>query len=265
MKNIWLMTLFTLRESISKKVFIAFSIFVLLMLAGIFFVVPSNLGEELKNLPNEYYRFMIFTKMGAASSLLGLGFLLSIFACASFIPSLLEKGTIDLFLSKPISRAQLLIGKYLGGALIFFIHIFVLICGIWVIIGFRFGQWDLSFLSLLLSSLFYFAILNAVLLLFGVLSKSSGISMMFAYLLMFVSPLLASREKFFFFLQGKETLKTIIDGFYYVLPKLSEIQNIPKMLALNEGKIEPQILISSFLFLLVVGYLGFYLFEKEDY
>ncbi|MCK9212285.1 MAG: ABC transporter permease subunit [Ignavibacteriaceae bacterium] len=265
MKNIWLMTLFTLRESISKKVFIAFSIFVLLMLVGVFFAASLGFGDMIKQSPIGFDKTMILFKMGTANFVLSFGFLLSIFACASFIPSLLEKGTIDLFLSKPVSRAQLLLGKYLGGLLIFFLHIFVLICGIWFIAGIKFNHWDFSFLPLLLSSLFYFAILNAVLLLFGVLTRSSGISMMFAYLLMFVSPLLASREKFFFFLQGKETLKTIIDGFYYVLPKLSEIQNIPKMLALNEGKIEPQILISSFLFLLVVGYLGFYLFEKEDY
>jgi len=265
MKNVWLMTLFTLRESISKKVFIAFSIFVLLMLVGVFFAASLGLGETLKQNPIGFDQMMILFKMGTANFVLSFGFLLSIFACASFIPSLLEKGTIDLFLSKPVSRAQLLFGKYLGGVLIFFIHIFVLICGIWLIAGIKYGHWDLSFLPLLLSSLFYFAILDAVLLLFGVLTKSSGISMMLAYLLMFVSPLLANRDKIFIFLQGKETLKSIIDGIYYVLPKLHEIQNIPKMLALNEGKIDPQILISSFLFLLVVMYSGFYLFEKNDY
>ena len=265
MRNIWLMTLFTLRESISKKVFIAFSIFVLVILVGVFFAASLGFGDALKQSPQGFNKMMIFFKMGTASFVLSLGFLLSIFACASFIPSLLEKGTIDLFLSKPISRAQLLMGKYFGGVLIFFIHIFVLICGIWLIAGVKYGHWDLSFLSLLLSSLFYFAILNAVLLLFGVLTKSSGISMMIAYLLMFVSPLLAGRDKLFMFLEGKETVKSIIDGFYYVLPKLHEIQNIPKMLALNEGKIDPQVLISSFLFLLVTAFLGFYLFEKEDY
>ncbi|MFA6596638.1 MAG: ABC transporter permease subunit [Ignavibacteriaceae bacterium] len=265
MKNIWLMTLYTMRESISKKVFIAFSIFVLLMLVGVFFAASLGLGETLKQNPLGFDKMMILFKMGTANFVLSFGFLLSIFACASFIPSLLEKGTIDLFLSKPISRAQLLFGKYLGGLLIFFVHIFVLICGIWLIAGIKYGHWDLSFFPLLLSSLFYFAILNGVLLLFGVLTKSSGISMMLAYLLMFVSPLLANRQQIFLFLQGKETLKAIVDGFYYALPKLHEIQNIPKMLALHEGTIEPQILISSALFLMIVLYAGFYLFEKNDY
>lgn len=265
MRNIWLMTVFTLRESISKKVFIAFSIFVVIILVGVFFAANLGFGDAIKQSPMGFDKVMIMFKMGTANFVLSFGFLLSIFACASFVPALLEKGTIDLFLSKPVSRAQLLGGKYFGGLLIFFIHIFVLICGIWLIAGMKFGHWDISFLWLLLSSLFYFAILNAVLLLFGVLTKSSGISMMLAYLLMFVSPLLANREKIFLFLQGKETLKAVIDGLYYVLPKLHEIQNIPQMLALNTGKIEPQILISSFLFLLVVIYSGFYLFEKSDY
>ncbi len=265
MKNIWLMTVFTLRESISKKVFIAFSFFVLLMLVGVFFAANLGIGDAIKKSPMGFSKIMIMFKMGTANFVLSFGFLLSIFACASFIPTLLEKGTIDLFLSKPVSRAQLLGGKYFGGLLIFFLHIFVLICGIWFIAGVKFGHWDLSFISLLLSSLFYFAILNSVLLLFGVLTKSSGISMMIAYLLMFVSPLLANREKIFLFLEGKETIKTILDGIYYVLPKLHEIQNIPQTLAMNSGEIEPQILISSFLFLLVISYLGFYLFEKNDY
>jgi len=265
MRNVWMMALFTLRESISKKVFIAFSIFVLAMLVGVFFAASLGFGDIAKQSPLGVDKTMIMFKMGTANFVLSFGFLLSIFACASFIPSLLEKGTIDLFLSKPVSRAQLLGGKYLGGLLIFFLHIFVLIAGIWIIAGIKFDHWDLSFLPLLLSSLCYFAILNAVLLLSGVVTKSPGISMMLAYLLMFVSPLLAAREKLFLFMQGKDTLKAIIDGIYYVLPKLHEIQNIPQAIAMDQGRIEPQILLSSFLFFLVVLYAGFYLFEKNDY
>jgi len=265
MKNIWLVTLFTVRESISKKVFIAFSVFVLAALLVAAYAAPMMVPVVSSKATGTPNNMALYFKMGTANFVLSFGYLLSIFACAGFIPSLLERGTIDLFLSKPVSRAQLLAGKYFGGLLIFFINTFVLIAGIWIIAGFQFSHWDFSFLPLLLVSLFYFAILNGVVLVTGLLTRSSGLSMMTAYMLMFVSPLLAKREVVFSFMQGKDFLKGFINTLYFILPKLHELQDIPQNVAFNRSDIELQIILTSFLFLLVVLYAGFRFFEKSDY
>src|SRR3954469_14511 len=43
---------------------------------------------------------------------------LAIFATAHLVPRLQEKGTIDLYLSRPVSRVKLLLSRYLAGLIL---------------------------------------------------------------------------------------------------------------------------------------------------
>ncbi len=71
--------------------------------------------------------------------------LLSIFATASIVPNALEKGSIDLLLSKPISRTEILVGKFLGGSLMVFLNIAYYIIGMWFIVSLTTGYWNAGF------------------------------------------------------------------------------------------------------------------------
>lgn len=98
--------------------------------------------------------------------------LVSIVVTAGFIPNMLRKGALDLYIAKPISRPMLLIYKYLGGLLYVLILISVLVFGVWIAIGLRTGLWTTNFLALIPLITFYFAILYAVSTLAGVLTRS---------------------------------------------------------------------------------------------
>src|SRR5437870_6724681 len=59
---------------------------------------------------------------------------LAIFATAHLVPRMQEKGTIDLYLSRPVSRLKLLWSRYLAGLLLATANVAYLIVSIWLIV-----------------------------------------------------------------------------------------------------------------------------------
>ena len=200
------------------------------------------------------------------NSLANLGLLLAIFSSASFVPVMLEKGNIDLLLSKPISRAQLLWGKYTGGILVVLINIAFLIIGVWLIISIKFSYWNFAILWSILLITFAYAALNAVIVLFGVTTKSSILGMMTAYFIyLILSPfLLAAKDRMLPFLENK-VLNTILDGFYYIIPKTSELFGKDIFNLASGTNIEIQPIVSSFLFLIFIMILSVEIFKRKDF
>ena len=192
--------------------------------------------------------------------------LLAIFSSASFVPVMLEKGNIDLLLSKPISRAQLLWGKYIGGILVVLLNIAFLIIGVWFIISLKFSFWNFSVLWSILLITFAYAALNAVIVLFGVITKSSIFGMMTAYFIyLILSPLLlASNDGMIPFLQNK-IINTILDGLYYIFPKTSELLGKDIYNLATGINIDMQPIITSFLFLVLTMILSVEIFKRKDF
>ncbi len=266
MRNIGILTMSTLREAMSKKVFIFFigiSLIVLIIQAIVFSLFKTNAltpgmaaAEGISKL-----ELMII------SPLSGLCLLLSIFSCSSFIPSMLEKGNIDLLLSKPVSRTELLIGKYAGGLLVVFINILFMIIGVWLIIGLKFGYWNFTFLYSSLIITFTFAVLYSLIVLFGVITQGSMSGMMAAYFIFIVlSPLLHfAKYKGANFIEN-ETIKTVINWFYYIVPKTQELMNDTLADLTTKNGIENyQPVATSFVFLLVMLFLSVFIFRKKDF
>ena len=180
---------------------------------------------------------------------------------------MLEKGNIDLLLSKPISRTQLLLGKYLGGTLVVFINIAFLILGAWVIISLKFSYWNFNFPLVILVITFTFAVLYSVVVLFGILFKSSVPGMMTAYFIFLIlSPALHFVKLQLQTLTGKEVFKSMVDSLYYFIPKTSELMgtinsNTGQGKAI--GDIQP--VLSSLLFLILIMFFCDYIMKKKDF
>ncbi len=102
--------------------------------------------------------------------------LTGVIVTAGFVPNLLRKGNIDLWLTKPISRVLILIYKYLGGLMFVFLLTSWTICGIWLAIGLRTGILNTGLLTCVFGVTFYVAILYACSTLFGVLSRNALVS-----------------------------------------------------------------------------------------
>jgi ABC-type transport system involved in multi-copper enzyme maturation permease subunit len=274
MKNILIIIQFTIREALARKAFLFFAGVTLLVLIGtlLFFSLidfdtlmgmSKSAGEN--RMVGKSVNSVVVTII--INPLATLGLLFAIFSSASFVPVLLEKGNIDIFLSKPISRTQLLIGKYLGVVLYVFINIFILITGIWLIISVKFGYWDTSFLTLSVMITFAFAVLYALIMFFGVLTKSSVLGMMVAYLIFLIlSPvMLLYREKLHEFVSS-EFIKTLLDGLYFIIPQTAEIMGLALLdLAIGKGIVKFQPVITSFLFLILFLVFSLSLFKRKDF
>jgi ABC-type transport system involved in multi-copper enzyme maturation permease subunit len=273
MKNIWILTIYTLKEAFARKVFIFFAIisFLLLIIMALIFslvdtdsiIASFNLIEDKIDLS----KAVTALELMFISPLAHLGLLLAIFSCSSFLPNMLESGNIDLLISKPVSRSQLIWGKYFGGLLVVLLNISFLIIGVWLIISIKFSYWDLSLLWLIPIITFTFVVLYGLIILLGVITKSSIIGMMSAYfILIILSPLLSGFKNNFNLMVKSEFLKTLIDGLYYIVPKTSELMGtISINLAAGNGIENFQPVISSFLFLILVMFLSLFLFERKDF
>jgi len=273
MNNIFQIILFTIREALARKVFIFFGAIILLALGGtllVFLLVDIDTLTSMANQSGQNYMMQEIVnslELLIVTPLANLGLLLAIFSSSSFVPVMLEKGNIDLLLSKPISRTQLILGKYLGVVFFVFLNIFFFVFGVWLIISIKFGYWDASFLTLSFVITFAFSVLYALILLFGVMTKNSILGMMVAYFIFLIlSPLLLLyNEKLNEFVTN-EIVSTILDGFYFIVPQTAEIMGrIMIDLAMGKGIANFQPIITSFLFLILVVIFSVFLFRKKDF
>lgn len=273
MNNILAISNLTVREALSRKIivtFFAISTFVIIIFALLFSLVPfedlsgmvNANGKDPINIAGEIVKGL---KLFVVAPLFGGGLFLSIFSASSFIPNALEKGAADLLISKPISRAQIILGKFLGGVIIVFVNIAYLIVALWILIGLKFNIWDLSFLHTIFFITFAFAALYSLIIFVGILTQSSILAMMLSYIIFFVlSPILTARDTISSFLNSK-IMEVVMDVLYYIIPKTSEIGSLTTEIALGYGIDEYQPLITTFLFLVLVLYISIIIFSKKDY
>lgn len=270
MKNIWIMTWFTLKEAMARKVFIAFliiSVLVIIITALIF-----GLSDKVSLTAGQFNNMQVdnpvaMIELMIVAPLSSLCLLLAIFSSASFVPVMLEKGNIDLLLSKPVSRSQLLWGKYFGGILVVFLNIAFLVICEWLIISSKFSYWNFSFLTLILTVTFTFAVLYSLIVLFGVLTKGSTLGMMIAYFIFIIlSPLLFTAKDKFYDMINNNAVKSIIDIFYYVIPKTSELMGkVTVSLTTGKGIESYQPVLTSLAFLILTMGITISIFRNKDF
>src|SRR5580700_9742855 len=91
---------------------------------------------------------------GIATFLYTWGMFLSVFASSGLIPSILEPGRIELLVSKPVSRAPILLGRFAGNVLVISCNVAFLVLGVWIILGLKTGIWSPAFLISIVTTVF---------------------------------------------------------------------------------------------------------------
>src|SRR5688500_13067371 len=112
---------------------------------------------------------------------------LAIFATAHLVPRLQEKGTIDLYLSRPVGRVKLLLARYLAGLILAAANITYLIGTIWLIVIWKTQVVHPRFLLGAVVIMFVIATLLAFAFLIGVVTSSTGVSIMTTFAMFFFS------------------------------------------------------------------------------
>ena len=264
----------TFRESFAKKTFLAFM--AISTLIGLLFIFALNLdivngaqsavslfGIDAPELVE--VQDIIEGVEGAVSVLLfTAGIFMSLFATSSLIPALLQPGFVDLFISKPLGRLEILAGRFVGAIAIVAFNIFYLIIITWLIMSIKTGLWNLGFLLAGVMIVITFTILYSLMTFLSLLSRSGPFSLMITYLILFFSPILLQRDNIYALLSSKY-YGYLVDGLYYFLPKTAELGKITQQLARNIAVTSWMPLWTSLLFGIFIFAVSGYVFHKKDF
>ncbi len=170
----------------------------------------------------EVDKLVLGFESGFSAILYLVGTFLAVFATAHLVPRLQEKGTIDLYLSRPVGRVPLLLSRFLGGLLLAAANVFYLIVSIWLIVGCKTSVWDPRPLRGGGIILFAITTLLAFAFLIGVITSSTAVSIMVTYGLFFLSSILAAHEKIEAALSS-EWSAGVVRALYWILPKTAQL------------------------------------------
>jgi ABC-2 type transport system permease protein len=167
-------------------------------------------------------RFVLGFESGFSGFLFLIGTFLALFATAHLVPRLQEKGTIDLYLSRPIGRVPLLLSRYIAGLALAASNLAYLILSMWLIIVWKTRVAHPRFLLGGLVILFTIAVLMAFAFLVGVVTSSTGVSLMGTYAVFFFASMLVAHDRIAAAVSS-ETSARIVQGLYWILPKTAEL------------------------------------------
>jgi hypothetical protein len=167
----------------------------------------------------DLYR-MLFSALGISVWLAFAATILALISTASIFPDFISGGSIDLYLSKPISRLRLFVTKYVTGLLFVALQVAIFATASYVVIGVRGGVWEGGIFLAIPLVVCFFSYLYAVSVLAGVVTRSTLAAVLLTVLFWFflfcldrgeVSLLMfkygAEREA-----RGRESRITYLDG-----------------------------------------------------
>jgi ABC-type transport system involved in multi-copper enzyme maturation permease subunit len=264
----------TFREAMARKIFWAlFGLSTAMILFFLFIMkidvvqgamATISLFGQTNHKMTDVSRLVRQVHGGIATFLYTWGMALAVFASSGLVPTVLEPGRIELLLSKPIRRHQILLGRYLGNLAVVALNVTYLIVGVWLIFGAKTGVWSPGFLYAIATTVFIFAVLLTVVLLTGVLFESAAVSTMVTIGLGLVSPILAQHtvaEK----LLSSEWSRWLWRALYETLPKVFDVGRITLNLVRGDRVDTLAPLATSGAFAVVMLALSLYIFSKKDF
>jgi ABC-type transport system involved in multi-copper enzyme maturation permease subunit len=200
------------------------------------------------------------------SILIYLSVLVGVFVSAGLITSMMEKGTIDLMLSKPVERWQYIVGRFAGGTLMMFFEVAYLVIGLWLVAGLSLGLWSGAFLWNIFMITLAFASAFSIVVLFAVITRSSWFAVIILYaILIFAGALLPLTQVITRALTGEDsqTLATIIKVVHYTVPHIGGVVEQTTNLLLGKPMDVMPLVVSLGLTAIYVGLASFTFSRKE--
>ncbi len=236
------------REAAARWVLIAYfslsSLFILIFAAGVNLDIVNGalagaklFGQsvDMGGQSVDIDKIVLGFESGFSGFLYLVGTFLALFATAHLVPRLQEKGTIDLYLSRPVSRVGLLLSRYAGGLLLAAANILYLIGSMWLIVVWKTRVFHPRFLMSGVVILFMVATLLAFAFLIGVVTSSTGVSLMATYAIFFLAAILVALDRIAAAVSTDLAARTV-QGLYWILPKTAELgQATVALVAGNEA------------------------------
>lgn len=214
----------TLRETIRDKVLYVILIFALMMISSGVLLSYLSMGEQSK----------VVMDLGL-SSISVFGLVITIFVGTSLVSKEIDKKTIYLLISKPIRRADFILGKYIGLCFTLFIIVLAMSAAFYAVLWFTLGGEDfITWVPTTAQTLVLIYIEMMLLTAFAILFSTFATPVMSAmftlaiYLIGHMSNDIVAFGK----LTERKIVELLTQGLFYVVPDLERL-NL-KNLALNE-------------------------------
>jgi ABC-type transport system involved in multi-copper enzyme maturation permease subunit len=199
-----------------------------------------------------------------AAMLYALGIFLAIFATGSHVPHLMRRGTVDLYLSRPTSRTRVLLGRFLGAVTLVTANIVYLCGGVFLIVSLKTGVWNGRFLLAGGVILVVFLSFLGFMVMVGVLSRSTPLSIMLPYALYVLAMPLAAHDHIAAAMDSRFWAR-VIHGIYWVLPKTAELGRDVVQLVAGTGAPAPAAVLSTLAFGCACLGIAVFRFEKISF
>lgn len=151
-----------------------------------------------------------------------IGIFLAIFATAHLVPRLQDKGTVDLYLSRPVGRVRMLLYRYIAGLLLAGANVAYLIGSIWIVVMWKTHVVHARFLMSGAIIMLMVAALLAFAFLIGVITSSTAVSIMSTFGLFVAALILAAHDRIAAVLSSNVSAG-IIHTLYWIFPKTAEL------------------------------------------
>jgi ABC-type transport system involved in multi-copper enzyme maturation permease subunit len=137
----------------------------------LWFTIPSFVNSTILP-PETFYKYM-FANVGV-NLWLGIGAMaLALISTASIMPDFVSAGSIELTLSRPMSRIRLFVTKYLAAMLFVVLQVTVFTVAAILVIGIRGGEWLPGLLLTIPLATLIFSFMFSVSVFVGVLTRST--------------------------------------------------------------------------------------------
>lgn len=160
----------------------------------LWFTIPSDVvNSELVDAATFYKS--IFTGFGVRFWLSIIATVLALVTTAGMIPDFISGGSIELMLSKPVSRTRLYLTKFATGLLFVGLQVGVFSVASMLVIGIRGGVWEPGILLAIPIVVLFYSYLFSVCALIGLVTRSTLAALLLTVLLWFMLFLLNSADE----------------------------------------------------------------------
>lgn len=246
--------LFSFRVFMSQKIILLLAAALILLLlifaVGVRIETHDGLVTSLRifgsaQIAGEELRAMLEIFIATYSAIMFSGILiLSIIATAGLVPDLFTSGVIAFLLTRDLSRSRVLLGMFVGIVAGFGLLDFLLMFGFWFILYVKLGYATIAVMTMGLPLFFAFGSVFSVMLLLSVVFRNTGVVTLFGFAHSAVlSGLLASYQSIPS-TDARRIIRSLAGTLYYILPQVSDLQQMSKAILVNESYVSTPILFS---------------------
>lgn len=273
----WALVADTWREAFARFTFLGFAIASTLFLLTLAFALNLDIVDGSLAAGSLFGKDFMLPDRGSpiegvvvqgqavfAGMLYGLGIFLAVFATGSLVPNLVKRGTVDLYLTRPIGRTHVLLGRFAGGVTLVIANLVYLCGGVFAVISFKTGVWNPRFLLAGAVILLVFVSFLGLMFLVGVLSGSTPLSIMVPYGLYVISLPLAAHDQLAAAMDSR-LAAAVVHALYWALPKTAELGRDMVRLVLAEGSLDLVAAATTAAFGAACLLLGVIVFNRKNY